>query len=155
LHLAVDEYAIPAGDAALVKFSLSTGNASDAKERRPLLKSVRERESAMLLMGKAYEGNETVAKETPALLLSCRRSTAAKKLRDYNRELYKERNDIERFFRRVYARYDKLDTMFSAFIYLASINMALHRMNTSIDRKGRKSCGERVWRRIRHGKRSC
>jgi hypothetical protein len=32
----------------------------------------------MLLMDKMYEGNKTVTKETPALLLSCRRSTTAK-----------------------------------------------------------------------------
>ncbi|WP_162511194.1 transposase, partial [Treponema endosymbiont of Eucomonympha sp.] len=96
-------HAISAGDAALVKFSLSTGHASDAQVGRSLLKSVRERESAMLFVDKTYEGNETVAKDNVALLLSCRRSIAAKKLRDYDRELYKERSGIERFFRRVCA----------------------------------------------------
>ncbi len=55
---------------------------------------------------------------------------------DYDRELYKQRNGVERFvrrlkaFRRVCTRYDKLDTMFSAFIYLAIINMTLRRVNT-------------------------
>ncbi len=55
---------------------------------------------------------------------------------DYDRELYKQRNGIERFFRRlktfrrICSRYDKFDTMFSAFIHLAIINMTLRRVNT-------------------------
>jgi transposase len=50
--------------------------------------------------------------------------------------LYKQRNGIERFFRRLKAfrrvctRYDKLDVMFSAFIYLAIISIVLRRVNT-------------------------
>ncbi|MDR1148589.1 MAG: hypothetical protein LBK66_08160 [Spirochaetaceae bacterium] len=37
----------------------------------------------------------------------------------YGKELYKRLNEVERMFRRIAARYDKLDLMFSAFIYLA------------------------------------
>ncbi len=46
---------------------------------------------------------------------------------DYDKELYKRRNIIERFFRRlqsfrrIVTRYDKLDTMFLGFIQLALI----------------------------------
>ena len=49
----------------------------------------------------------------------------------YDKELYKKRNEIERFFlrlkrfRRVFTRYDKLDIMFSGFIYFAMIVDAL------------------------------
>ena len=51
-----------------------------------------------------------------------RRNAAEKTLWDYDKELYKKRNEIERFFRRlkayrgIAARYDKLDLMFTAFI---------------------------------------
>jgi transposase len=44
--------------------------------------------------------------------------------------MYKRRNEIERFFRRIksfrgiFTRYDKLDRMFTAFIYLAVICIA-------------------------------
>jgi transposase len=44
-----------------------------------------------------------------------------------DKELYKQRNEVERAFRRlkafrrIFTRYDKLDTMFSAFVYLALI----------------------------------
>jgi transposase len=55
---------------------------------------------------------------------------------NYDKELYKRRNEIERFFRRLKAfrgictRYDKVARIFSAFIYLACICIALRCVNT-------------------------
>ena len=46
---------------------------------------------------------------------------------NYDRELYKRRNEIERFFRRlkrfrrIFTRYDKLDILYSGFIMFAMI----------------------------------
>ena len=46
---------------------------------------------------------------------------------EYDEELYKRRNEIERFFRRlkrfrrIFTRYDKLDIIFAGFILLAMI----------------------------------
>ena len=46
---------------------------------------------------------------------------------EYDRELYKRRNEIERFFlrlkrfRRIFTRYDKLDVLFCGFIFFAMI----------------------------------
>ena len=46
---------------------------------------------------------------------------------DYDRELYKRRNEVERLFRRlkrfrrVFTRFDKLDVVFTFFIYFALI----------------------------------
>ncbi|MDR2982857.1 MAG: transposase, partial [Puniceicoccales bacterium] len=50
---------------------------------------------------------------------------------EYDRILYKQRNQVERFFRRikryrrVFTRYDKLDMRFLSFIFLALIMDAL------------------------------
>jgi transposase len=50
----------------------------------------------------------------------------------YDKELYKKRNEIERFFRRlkafraVFTRYDKLDIVFSGSVLFASIIILLH-----------------------------
>ncbi len=50
---------------------------------------------------------------------------------EYDRELYKRRNEVERLFRRlkrfrwVFTRFDKLDVVFSFFIYFAPIVDAL------------------------------
>lgn len=49
----------------------------------------------------------------------------------YNKMLYKRRNEVERLFRRltgfrrIFTRFDKLDFMFIAFIYFALIIEAL------------------------------
>ena len=46
---------------------------------------------------------------------------------DYDKEFYKKRNEVERFFRRlkrfrrIFTRYDKLDVVFVAFILFAMI----------------------------------
>ena len=45
----------------------------------------------------------------------------------YDKELYKKRNEVERFFRRlkrfrrIFTRYDKLDILFAGFILFAMI----------------------------------
>ena len=50
---------------------------------------------------------------------------------DYDRALYKKRNEIERLFRRlkgfrrIFSRFEKLDTLFSAFLCFALIVEAL------------------------------
>ena len=50
---------------------------------------------------------------------------------EYDEELYKRRNEVERFFRRikrfrrVFTRYDKLDIVFAGFILFAMIVDAL------------------------------
>ncbi|MDR1446080.1 MAG: hypothetical protein LBI90_04185, partial [Treponema sp.] len=60
---------------------------------------------------------------------------------EYDRELYKRRNEVERMFRRlkefrrIGTRYDKLDLMFSVYIYLALCiitvhSLTLHSVNT-------------------------
>ena len=55
---------------------------------------------------------------------------------EYDKELYKKRNEIERFFRRikafraVFTRYDKLDVVFSASVLFASIIILLRSVNT-------------------------
>lgn len=47
--------------------------------------------------------------------------------REYDKERYKQRNEIERYFlrlrrfRKIFTRYDKLDVLFCGFIYFAMI----------------------------------
>ena len=55
---------------------------------------------------------------------------------EYDRELYKRRNEVERLFRRlkgfrrVFSRFDKLDSLFTGFILAALIFDALRSVNT-------------------------
>lgn len=83
-------------------------------------------------MDKAYEGDKV--RET-AVLLGYSPVVPPRKSRsdpwNYDKELYKRRNEIERFFRRlkrfrrVFTRYDKLDVVFAGFILFSMIIDAL------------------------------
>ena len=79
-------------------------------------------------MDRAYEGDET---RTLALALGYMPVVPPKKNRknpwNYDEQLYKQRNQVERLFRRikrfrrVFTRYDKLDVVFLSFVYFALI----------------------------------
>ena len=112
---------------------LSGGEAGDAPKGRELLKKLGHTEETIaLLMDKAYEGDETRAL---AISLGYNPVVPPKSNRldpwDYDKELYKKRNEVERFFRRykrfrrVCTRYDKLDIMFITFFIFALIFDAL------------------------------
>ncbi len=83
-------------------------------------------------MDKAYEGNETrqLAVDLGYLPVVPPLSTRVDPW-DYDRELYKRRNEVERVFRRlkgyrrVFTRFDKLDVMFAGFVVVALIVEAL------------------------------
>ena len=120
---------VAASDRNAVIFELSPGNAGDAPAGRKLLRrrgKVKKR--TLLLMDRAYEGDETrkLARElgyTPIVPPKVNRKNPW----SYDKQLYKERNQIERLFRRikrfrrVFTRYDKLDILFLAFVLLALI----------------------------------
>lgn len=81
-----------------------------------------------LLMDRAYEGDETRQRVVEMGLIPV---VPPKKNRvapwEYDRQLYRRRNEIERLFRRlkgfrrIFSRFDKLDVMFLAFIHFALI----------------------------------
>jgi transposase len=83
-------------------------------------------------MDRAYEGNET---RQLALELGFKPVVPPKSNRispwEYDRAMYRRRNEIERLFRRlkgfrrIFSRFDKLDVMFTAFIHFALIVEAL------------------------------
>ena len=58
---------------------------------------------------------------------------------EYDREMYKRRNDVERLFRRleglrrIFSRFDKLDVMFIGFITFA---LAIEGLRDSVNRPG-------------------
>jgi len=103
-----------------------------------LLETLGKQENTIdLLMDKAYEDDTTrftawSLKFNPVVPPKSNR----KRPWAYDMELYKRRNEIERFFRRIKAyrgigtRYDKLDLMFKAFIWLACICVFLRSVNT-------------------------
>ena len=96
-----------------------------------------EHEESRLVADRAYEGNETrqlavALGYTPVIPPKTNRHHPW----EYNRAIYKRRNEVERLFRRlkgyrpVFVRYDKLDVIFLAFITLALIHDTLRSVNT-------------------------
>ena len=89
-------------------------------------------EGLPMLMDRAYEGNET---RQLVLELGMVPVVPPKSNRldpwEYDRQLYKKRNEIERLFRRlkgfrrIFSRFEKLDVVFLAFLNFALIVEAL------------------------------
>src|SRR3954451_14095403 len=117
----------------VITFALSPGNAHDAPEGRALLEELGPMpEGLPLLMDRAYEGDETRQR---VLDLGMIPVVPPKSNRlhpwEYDRALYKKRNEIERLFRRlkgfrrIFSRFEKLDIIFLAFLCFALIVEAL------------------------------
>ena len=113
--------------------ALSPGQAGDAPEGRGVLDRFGPVPGApALVMDRAYQDNAT---RRLAVALGYRPvvppAVTRKEPWDYDRILYRRRNEVERFFcrlkrfRRIATRYDKLDRVFLAFIHLAVIYDAL------------------------------
>jgi len=122
-----------------ITFSLSPGNCHDAPEGERLLRTLgpeswnsEDGQSVYMLMDRAYEGVQT---RQLVLELGFNPVVPPKKNRvepwEYDRIMYRRRNEIERLFRRlkgfrrIFSRFDKLDVMFLAFIHFALIIEAL------------------------------
>ena len=114
---------------------LSPGQAGDAPHGRELLEAGGPVSTdCYLIMDAAYQGDETLrlARQlgyTPVVPPNPQRLAQW----DYDRVVYRRRNEIERLFRRlkayrrVFCRFDKLDALFAGFIVLALIVEALCR----------------------------
>jgi len=116
-----------------LSFALSPGQAGDAPQGRELLKTLGPLPlHCRLIMDRAYEGDET---RQLALDLGFLPVVPPNPNRlspwEYDREMYKRRNEVERLFRRlkgfrrIFSRFDKLDVMFASFIHFALIIEAL------------------------------
>ena len=83
-------------------------------------------------MDRAYEGNETrqLVLDLGFIPVVPPKSNRVEPWQ-YDREMYKRRNEVERLFRRlkgfrrIFSRFEKLDVMFMAFIHFALIIEAL------------------------------
>ena len=123
---------VSASDRIAVMFSLSAGQCHDAPQGRKLIEQMEPTEQCFLLMDRAYEDDltrELSVKQgfTPVVPPKKNRKNPW----DYDKEMYKRRNEVERLFRRikrfrrVFTRYEKTDIMFIAFITIALIADAI------------------------------
>lgn len=122
LHLVTD------GTGKPVKFQLTGGQAADCKQAESLLDG---QKAEAVLADKGYDADSIVQyvqncmKAQVVIPPKCNRVIQ----RNYDKELYKMRNLIERAFnrlkhwRRVATRYDRCDVMFTSSIALAAISI--------------------------------
>jgi len=118
-----------------VNFSLSPGNAGDAPEGRALLQQTK-LTATYVIMDRAYEGDETrqLVRDLDCIPVGPPKSNRREPW-EYDRQRYRQRNEVERLFRRlkgfrrIFSRFDKLDVVFTFFIYFALIADALNSVN--------------------------
>jgi len=114
-------------------FILSSGNCHDAPQGRILMDTVgKQKEPKPLVMDRAFEDDYTrYIAQTLGFIPVVPPKSNRKNPWDYDKELYKLRNEIERQFRlmqgfrRVFCRFDKLDSVYTGFIQIALIYMAI------------------------------
>ena len=107
-----------------VRLVLTAGQVNDATQADLLLEGV---QTEHVIADKGYDTERVLEKigELEAIAVIPPRSNR-KVQRDYDRELYKERNLIERTFnklkrfRRIATRYDRKAIYFKSFLYLAA-----------------------------------
>ena len=107
-----------------VRLVLTAGQVNDATQTDLLLEGV---QTEHVIADKGYDTERVLEKigELEAITVIPPRSNR-KVQRDYDRELYKERNLIERTFnklkrfRRIATRYDRKAIYFKSFLYLAA-----------------------------------
>ena len=116
-----------------ITFALSAGQASDAVEGRILLGGIGPLPAPLhLLVDRAYEDNKTLqlALDFGFIPVVPPKSNRLQPWQ-YDKALYRKRNQIERLFRRlkgfrrIFSRFDKLDVVFLAFLNFALIVEAL------------------------------
>ena len=119
-------------------FCLSPGEAHDAPEGRDLLPELGPMpEGLPLVMDRAYESDETrqLVFEMNMIPVVPPKSNRREPW-EYDRELYKKRNQMERLFRRlkgfrrIFSRFEKLDVVFLAFLNLPSSSKPCDSVNT-------------------------
>ena len=101
-------------------------------EGRKLIESIYPKNNSYLLMDRVYEYDKTIALiKTQGFHAVVPPKKNHKSPWLYDKQFYKQRNNIERYFlrfkccRRVFTRYDKLDSIFISIISLAFISDSL------------------------------
>jgi transposase len=124
---------IAANAETAVEFMLSEGQLHDSPQGRTLMEVIGKQKTILpLVMDRAYSDDNT---RYTAQMLNFKPIVPPKSNRknfwEYDKELYKGRNEIERLFRsiqdfrRIFTRFDKLDVMYIGFIHLALIYMTI------------------------------
>lgn len=122
IHAAVDKHG------RLAALHLSPGQDGDGPHGRTLLEAFDPGQIEYVIADTAYDGEETREQVRKLKAKACIKPHQNRKARKrYDKERYKHRNQVERFFnrmkqfRRVATRYEKTLENFAGFIWLAAL----------------------------------
>ena len=114
-----------------MKFIITAGNVNDCPQAKKLLRSII-RAGVRVLADRGYDSAKILSHirywRASACIPPRKNKTYPQK---YNRQAYKSRNQIERFFqrlknfRRIATRYDKLPSSFLSFVHIAAVSLIL------------------------------
>lgn len=119
-------HAVTDGNGYPMNFIITGGNTHDCTQAKNLIDSVIHKDM-YVLADRAYDANKIIEYITFNSAVAVIPSRKNRKVqRDYDKEVYKNRNQIERFFnklkqfRRIATRYDKLSSSFLSLVQLAA-----------------------------------
>jgi transposase len=119
IHVIVDALGYP------VDFDLTGGQKADCTQAESLIE---DKEFENLLGDKGFDTDKIVEKvEAKGANVVIPSKSNRKVLREYDKEIYKERNKVERFFnrikqfRRIATRYEKTGVSYMAMLFIASV----------------------------------
>ena len=117
------------GNGKPMKFIITGGNVNDSTKAIDLLRNII-RKGIRVLADRGYDAAKILAYIQYWQALACIPPRKNKTYpRKYNKTLYKNRNQIERFFdrlknfRRIATRYDKLPSSFLSFVHIAAVSI--------------------------------
>lgn len=119
-------HAVTDGEGNAMRFIITEGNVHDSRKAQELLEPVIHEKSAVL-GDRAFDTDAIIgyiASKMAVAVIPPKKNRIIQ--RDYDQELYRNRNQIERFFnrlkhfRRIATRYDKLVSSFMAMVQLAA-----------------------------------
>lgn len=111
----------------IIKFNITKGCVNDCTQAEKMFDCVLHK-GVYVLGDKAYDTDKIINYINEKLAFAVIPSRKNRKIiREYDKEVYKNRNQVERFFnklknfRRISTRYDKLVSSFIFFVQLASV----------------------------------
>jgi transposase len=115
---------------------ITPGQAHDLTGAEPLLASIDR--GAIIIADKAYDADRLRAQlKARGAIANIPNMIRRKKRFRWTKALYRERNQVERFFnklkqfRRIATRYDKLGATFLAFLQLAAVRISLRSIEST------------------------
>jgi transposase len=114
-----------------MKFIITAGNVNDSTKAIHLLRNII-RKGIRVLADRGYDSAKILTYIQYWQALACIPPRKNKiYLQKYSKTLYKNRNQIERFFhrlknfRRIATRYDKLPSSFLSFVHIAAVSLLI------------------------------